>query len=105
LNDDRREKHFGRGCKPRPAKGTPSGKNLNDDRREKHFGRGCKPRPAKSPAESPAEKTPSGKGNLCWRGLTIAGRGLQPRPKPLLAGIDDCRTGFATPSETFAGGD
>ena len=28
-----------------------------------------------------------------------AGRGLQPRPKPLLS---DCRTGFATPSETFA---
>ncbi|QTA84418.1 Uncharacterized protein dnm_004140 [Desulfonema magnum] len=52
-----------------------------------------------------------------------AGRGLQPRPKRLFSGVgkyfgrgckpicirlrmrDGCRTGFATPSETFAGGD
>jgi len=27
--------------------GKEKWQNLNDDRREKHFGRGCKPRPAK----------------------------------------------------------
>ncbi len=44
----------------------------------------------------------------------IAGRGLQPRPKLMLPGLTEliagvcnpyCRTGFATPSETYAAGD
>ncbi len=64
-----KRKHFGRGCKPRPAKsgkGNISDGVANPVRQKvrqknpvrqkylvKHFGRGCKPRPAKSPAKKP----------------------------------------------------
>jgi len=51
-------KHCGRGCKPRPADGTPAEKNIADGVARqrgltKHCGRGCKPRPADG---TPAEK-------------------------------------------------
>ncbi|QTA87274.1 Uncharacterized protein dnm_033040 [Desulfonema magnum] len=78
-------KTAGRGLQPRPKR-LFSGVG-------KYFGRGCKPRPA----DHELIKTMSYDLSLMHMGRNPICIRLRMR--------DGCRTGFATPSETFAGGD